>query len=203
MEIKSTDFKNKNTLNDPDKNKHKFVQEVFEKCIDDSDCYYAAVIIENEDIELYFPRERLSKHYILLLQRIQETAKRNYCDNVIVLIDNENRKIDKYVAYAFNNYLYRTARGNDLDRILEVPIFADSEMTIGLQLADLVAGVLRQYYSKNLDEIDPNMDESLYIQKLREYYAIILNRVFPNFYGIRGLYKAPENFLSNYYTKDF
>ena len=145
----------------------------------------------------------MSKHYILLLQRIQETAKRNYCDNVIVLIDNENRKVDKYVAYAFNNYLYRTASGNDLDRILEVPIFADSEMTIGLQLADLVAGVLRQYYSRNLDEIVSNADESLYIQKLREYYAIILNRVFPNSYGLRGLYKAPEKFLSNYYTKDF
>ena len=141
LEIKSTSFLNRDTLNDSTKNKHHFINEVFYRCMDHHDCYYSAVIIRNEAIKKVFPRDRLSKHYIYLLQRIHEIAYRQHRDTVIVIIDNSNRRVDKWAAYSFNNYLYRTDGGRSMDRILEVPIFADSEMTPGIQLADLTAGL--------------------------------------------------------------
>lgn len=144
-------------------------------------------------------RDRLSKHYIYLLQRIQKTAVRQHCDTVIVIIDNSNRRVDKWAAYGFNNYLYRTDGGRSLDRILEVPVFADSEMTIGIQLADLVAGLLRQYYSNDLYRLSVQPEEEQYLLKLREYYSIISKRA-PDFQGIPGLFVAHENFLSLNYT---
>lgn len=147
---------------------------------------------------LLFPRERLSKHYIYLLQRIQQIASRQYCNTAIVIIDNANRRIDKWAAYAFNNYLYRTEDGNRLDCILEVPIFADSEMTMGIQLADLVAGLLRQYYRHGLHRSGDAWDDDLYFKKLREYHDIIASRS-PNFGAMYGLYVAPDDFLSRYY----
>jgi len=199
LEIKSTSFLNRDTLNDPNKNKHRFIQSVFEQCIDSSDCYYSAVVIANENVKKRFLRERLSKHYIYLLQRIQNIAVRNRCQDVIILIDNDNRNIDKWAAYAFNNFLYRAANGHELDRILAVPIFADSEMTIGIQLADLVAGVLKRYYTEGLHMLPSYPEESLYIQKLIEYQSIIVKRC-PNFGSLIGLYEAPANFLSLYYT---
>lgn len=198
LEIKSTNFLNKDTLADPSKNKHRFIDAVFYNCIDNCDCYYSAVIIKNEPIEKVFRRERLSKHYIYLLQRIQQTAIRQHCDTAIVIIDNSNRRVDKWAAYAFNNYLYRTEDGKNLNCILEVPIFADSEMTMGIQLADLVAGLLRQYYTHGLNRNSDVRDDDLYHRKLSEYYEIVANRS-PNFGTMHGLYVAPDDFLSRYY----
>ncbi|WP_298199094.1 hypothetical protein [Desulfosporosinus sp.] len=37
LEIKSTSFLNRDTLNEPSKNKYKFIQNVFEQCINSSD----------------------------------------------------------------------------------------------------------------------------------------------------------------------
>ena len=200
LEIKSTSFINRDTLNDPTKNKHIFIQQVFEQCIDASDCYYSSIVIRNEDVPKNFPKERLSKHYIYLLQRIEKIAVNNHCSNVLVILDNDNRRVDKWIAYAFNNFLYRTQNGRDLGRILEVPIFADSEMTVGIQLADIVAGVLKRYYTaEGLNVSIPSSKESLFHQKLREYHDIILERT-PNLHGLFGLYEAPPNFLSTFYT---
>lgn len=199
LEIKSTSFLNRDTLNHPRKSKYNFIESIFNRCIDYYDCYYAAVVIKNEAVRKVFPRDRLSKHYIYLLQRIQETAVRQHCDTVIAIIDNSNRRIDKWAAYGFNNYLYRTDGGHSLDRILEVPVFADSEMTIGIQLADLVAGLLRQYYSNGLHCLPKQSHEDLYLSKLREYYSIVSRRA-PDFQGLPGLFVAREDFLSLYYT---
>ncbi|WP_412674863.1 hypothetical protein [Aneurinibacillus thermoaerophilus] len=110
LEIKSTKFINKDTLNDPTKNKHIFIQSVFDQVLNTHDCKYCAVIIKNENVQKVFPKERLSKHYIYLLQRIQLIAQHERC-NAIVVIDNNSRKVDKWSAYAFNNYLYRTSDG--------------------------------------------------------------------------------------------
>lgn len=199
LEIKSTSFTNKDTLSDPTKNKFSFIEQVFNQCIDHPDCYYSAVVIQNENVTKQFPRERLSKHYIYLLQRIQKIACRQHCEKVIVLIDNDNRKIDKWAAYAFNNYLYRTSDGQELDKILEVPIFADSEMTIGIQFADIVAGVLKRYYTEGLNKTNPSEAENKYHAKLREFHSIITRRA-PNFARLIGIYEAPEKFLSTYYA---
>ena len=199
IEIKSTSFLNKDTLNHPNMRKFAFIDSIFNRCIDHHDCYYAAVIIKNEPIKKLFPRERLSRHYIYLLQRIQEAAVRQRCDRAIVIIDNSNRRVDKWAAYGFNNYLYRTDGGNNLDRILEVPIFADSEMTMGIQLADLVAGLLRQFYSRDLHCKPQQPDEEQYLAKLREYYAMVSRRA-PAFQGHSGIFVAQSDFLSLYYS---
>lgn len=49
---------------------------------------------------------------------------------------------------------------------------------------------IQQVFEQCIDE---------YHKKLREYYSIIQKRS-PNFPGLFGLYEAPPNFLSNYYT---
>ena len=44
----------------------------------------------------------------------------------------------------------QTWRGTALTKIVDSPYFVDSRFTAGIQLADMVAGVLRQYYEKEL-----------------------------------------------------
>ncbi|GBF34387.1 hypothetical protein DCCM_3500 [Desulfocucumis palustris] len=198
-EAKANSFINKDTLNNPEKNKYNYIQHVFDYCIDRYDCFYSSVVIKNEDIKPIFSGDRLSKHYIYLMQRIQKVVQRERCESVVVIIDNDNRRIDKGIAHAFNSYLYRTIDGQSLDRILQAPIFGDSEMTVGIQLADFVAGTLKKYYTTGLNVILPDVDEGLYQKKLREFYGIIYSRT-PNFPGLPGIYEAPPDFLSKYYV---
>lgn len=198
-EAKSNSYINKDTLNDPTKNKYKYIENVFYNCIDSHDCFYSSVIIQNTDIKPRFCSDRLSKHYIYLLQRIHRIALREQCKDVVIIIDNENRKIDKGIAHAFNNYLFRSVEGNTLDRILEAPIFGDSQMTVGIQLADFVAGTLKRFYTENLHNTVPSQNENLFHQKLREFHSIISRRT-PNFTGYPGCYEAPSDFLSKYYV---
>ncbi len=145
IEIKSTDLVNKSTLNHPNLDKHRFLQSVVEQCIGHYDCKHAAVVFKNSGNNQMSRDNRLPRHYIDCLWRIQAIAQEWRINDVVVIIDNNARKIDRNLAFAFNNYIYRSNGGNMLDRILPVPLFADSETTAGLQLADISAGIIRVY----------------------------------------------------------
>lgn len=136
-------------------------------------------------------------HYIYLLQRINALAERENVHSVFVIIDNNSRRVDKWAAYAFCNYLYRSTARQELGRVLEVPIFGDSAMTTGIQLADIVAGVLRHYFTEGLHATPLLDSESLYHKNLRRFHQIICNQS-PNFGSLKGLYLAPPNFFANY-----
>ncbi|KGP75388.1 hypothetical protein JT05_10820 [Desulfosporosinus sp. Tol-M] len=99
--------------------------------------------------------------------RIESIAREWHTRDVLVIIDNNARKTDKHLAFAFNNYIYRSIGGDNLTRILPVPLFADSETTAGLQLADISAGIMRNYYLNSLN-MEETKSSSLYHEKLRE-----------------------------------
>ncbi len=137
-ERKSTELINPSTLNHPDLQKAKYLQRIVEVCIDRTDCKHAAIVFKNygnnkrkkDKGENYI----LPRHYRDALWRVEAIAENWGIRDVVVIIDNDLRSTDKSLAFAFNNYLYRTEGGKSLGNILPVPIFADSETTAGLQL---------------------------------------------------------------------
>ncbi len=173
MEMKSTQLVNRSTLEHPDLNKAKFLEKLVRQCIDNMDCRHAAVIFKNSGDNQKSDEKHFPKHYVDALWRIEAIAREWKVNDVLVVIDNNTRKIDKYLAFAFNNYIYRSSGGSELVHILPVPLFADSETTAGLQMADISAGILRNYYSNNL-HISPC--ESTFDRKLKDYYDIIKSR---------------------------
>ncbi|MEI6287693.1 MAG: DUF3800 domain-containing protein [Bacillota bacterium] len=197
LEIKATEFVNKDTLNNPERNKNRFITELFNKCLGRRDMYHFAIVIPNQDVHKYFPRDRLAKHYVYLLQRIQRLAVRHREANALVIIDNSNRRVDHWATQAFNNYLFRSEPGRKLDRILQMPVFADSEMTIGIQLADIVAGTIRQYFDNNLQLGDEPRD--LFETRIKEFYGLIAGRS-PDFGKYRGMHYAQPDFIERYYS---
>ena len=176
IESKSTDLVNQSTLNNPELNKHTFLQRVVEECIDYCDCYHAAVIFENTGQNQKNANLILPRHYIDILWRIEAISQKNHIEDTLVIMDNNTRKMDKSLAFAFSNYMYRSVNGTSFEKIIAVPIFADSEITTGLQLSDLSAGIIRNYYWNNLHVNKPNSNEPLYHKKLREYYHCISKR---------------------------
>gem|GEM_PF-6649202 len=175
IEMKSTDFVNKSTLDHPFLDKAKFLQTIVEQCIDHADCKHASIVFSNTGKNKKSDDNRLPKNYIDALWRIEVIARQWRVNDVVVVIDNNTRRIDKNLAFAFNNYIYRSSGGNQLKHILPVPIFADSETTAGLQLADVSAGIMRNYYLHSLN--DTQMPCSTFHEKLIEYHSLSLRLV--------------------------
>ena len=190
LELKSTDFINKSTLHHPHLEKTKFLQTIMDQCIDHADCRHGAVVFRNTGNNLKSDDSRLPKHYIDILWRIEAIAREWRASDIVVVIDNNARKTDRNLAFAFNNYIYRSSGGNQLSSILPVPIFADSETTAGLQLADISAGIMRNYYLHSLDS--RNAPNSAFHERLVEYYSVIKVRSIDKRIGsfsVKGIFR--------------
>lgn len=61
--------------------------------------------------------------------------------------------LDYTVAVSYLSFIFGNAQGRQLKRIIEGPIFADSGLTAGLQLADIVSGLI--YTSNYRDKLAP------------------------------------------------
>ena len=195
IEMKSTDLVNKSTLNHPNLDKTKFLQIIMEQCIDHVDCRHAAVVFRNSGNNQKSDDNRLPKHYIDALWRIEAIARAWRLNDIVVVIDNNARKTDKHLAIAFNNYIYRSSGGNQLSRILPVPIFADSETTAGLQLADICAGVMRNYFLHSSDS--ESTQDSVFHEKIKEYYSLMKARPIDSRvgnYSVSGVFSPPNEY---------
>lgn len=196
IEMKSTELINQSTLNHPDLNKAKFLQAVMEQCIDHADCRHAAVVFKNSGQNQKNDNGRLPKHYIDALWRIESIARDWRASDVLTIIDNDRRKTDRNLAFAFNDYIYRSSGGNQLEKILPVPLFADSETTAGLQLADIGAGIMRNYYARSLYLEGTNAD-TIFLKKLNEYHGMIKKRSINKRVGsfhVAGIFSPPASY---------
>ena len=194
-EIKSTEFINRSTLEHPFLNKYQFIDRFV--CDILPEFRFAAVIMKNAPMEKYFERDRLPYHYVLLMERVNACAARNN-RRALMIIDNQARTIDRWTAYAFNNFLFRSGKGVGLGNIIEMPLFADSEMTQGIQVADIAASILRHYHDRALYAKEPS---SRFEEKVGEYCAIITKHSPTYNTRARPLYVAPENFVEKNFTK--
>jgi hypothetical protein len=199
IELKSTDLVNKSTLNHPNLEKSKYLQNVVDHCINHEDCKHATVVFKNTGQNKMSEASRLPRHYVDLFWRIEAIA-RDFDGSeteTIVIIDDTAPRVDKNLALAFNNYLYRSLGGDQLTKILPIPIFSKSETTAGIQLADIAAGVMRNYYSLGLHIRSKESDLSLFEQKVVEYHDMIIMRSVNKRvgrYNVRGVYIAESDY---------
>lgn len=197
IEMKSTDLINKSTLNHSHLDKAKFLQAVVERCLNHADCKHASVVFRNSGVNQKSDDNRLPKHYIDSLWRIESVAREWRTKDVLVIIDNNARKTDKHLAFAFNNYIYRSTGGDSLTHILPVPLFADSETTAGLQLADISAGIMRNYYLNSLN-MEETKSSAVFHEKLREYYNILKDRSIDRrivSFSVNGIFSPPAKYI--------
>lgn len=197
IEIKSTDLINKSTLAHPELNKAQFLDRLIYECMDHCDCLHASIAFKNTGENQKSDENHLPKHYVDALWRIEAMARHWYADDAVVVIDNNARHTDRKLAFAFNNYLYKTRSGSSLMHILPVPIFADSETTAGIQLADIAAGIVRQYHHKDIAHI--NFDErDLFFSQLQKYYDVLKKRSIGKTidkYFVSGFFEQEKEYL--------
>lgn len=167
VEVKATSLINKKTLT-PKRTKNKlFVDKIIE-LIDESNIKVFAIIMEKPDKKIKLDDGILPPQYFYILQRIEKYCQKYKFPMALIVFDEQDRQEDKKISLAFTNFLYQSSEGKNFEKILEVPLFVNSESIPGIQLADIMAGIVRHYFEKKLDEKEPSDDFEKWIKQLYE-----------------------------------
>lgn len=133
----------------------------------------------------------LPSQFRYLLQRCdlfaQETA-----EMVTILFDGDCSFGN--LSLRFNRFLYRSNEGRVMSTITDAPFFVDSRVTAGIQIADMVAGVVRIYAENDLHKGVPTGDS--FLSAIQRYYKAIQEKTkdqtSPEGWPRAGIYFMPE-----------
>ena len=112
----------------------------------------------------------LPNRFRYLVQRVQLLAEEK--DKMATILFDGDPSLYKGVGWKFNSFLYRAEEGRACDRITDAPAFVDSVTSAGIQIADMVAYVMRQYQENELFNTSPTRGD-LYLYAIRRWYRMI------------------------------
>ena len=115
----------------------------------------------------------LENRFRFLLQRIELLAEEH---DVFanVLFDGHSGQLSG-LSDRFSSYLFRSAEGRANVHIADTPAFVDSASSVGVQIADLCAYVVRVYQQNGLFNSTPAQGDE-YLVAIRRWYRIIEER---------------------------
>ena len=97
------------------------------------------------------------------------------------------------LSFKFGGFLYRSEEGRASTNITDTPFFGDSKASAGVQIADMIASVIRQYEEAELYRKTPAGDS--FLLAIRRYYRIVeqktVDQTSHDGYPRPGLYRMP------------
>ena len=167
------------------------VEEVFAELQNLEITTFAVVMEKPENV---IPRDSvyLPQQYRYILQRANALVDGEQ-SMAFVLVDGDGSQYGGLSA-KIERYLNRSYEGQSMTKVVDTPYFVDSRYTMGIQLADLVAGVIRQYQEAELFRSPHTSDP--YLRAVSRYYRVIENKTkdlaTPEGYPLHGIYFMPE-----------
>ena len=138
----------------------------------------------------------LENRFRILVRRIELLAtERNVMTSI--LFDGDGSQLSG-LNERFRAYFYGSCEGKGNVHIVDTPAFVDSASSVGIQIADMCAYVVRVYHESRLSVETPPQDD-LYLQTVRSWYRAIEQRT-RNFYAPNGelipgfLFMAPGDY---------
>lgn len=131
-----------------------------------------AVVIDKAKLREGTTLEQMHrKAYEMLLERIQHFMRNNYHKhNALIIMDDTGAILNRRIALIHADFLRQGNNNMSFKNIIEYPFFAASELSNGIQLADLVAYSLYYtfkhsdpdyaYFDKILPRISRHADDS-------------------------------------------
>ena len=150
--------------------KREFVESFFE-LLRNLDLVIFAEIMERPSQPPSMPQDFLPmqfRHQLYRVNRHLELHKPN--DLAAIMFDGDGSQFGG-LAIRFSNWLYRSDGGRSLSRLAESPFFVDSKVTPGIQIADMVASVIRQFEERELYHGIPTGDS--FSSAIARYYKIV------------------------------
>ncbi len=179
-EIKSTNLIRKQTI-EKNRTKNKEYTDEFVKIASRHNITVFCIIMKRPKELPALEEGILPKQYHLIMKKIEYFCERRNIDKSIFVFDETNEKDDLEIANSFSGFLHKSRLGKSFDRILETPLFVSSKITSAIQIADIFAGIARQYYTAGLNNKSPSTDYEIWLNEL--YNKIIIkteNALQPN-----------------------
>ncbi|MBI4631884.1 MAG: DUF3800 domain-containing protein [Chloroflexi bacterium] len=193
-ELKAADLLNRRTFARIEQ-KRELVERVF-SVLASLEITTFAIIVPRPTRPLKLPKDYLPKPHAFLLQRINALAEKTNQEAVLVYDGNGMNVQGMNMASSISNYIFRVAEFNNvLRRVVDTPLFVDSKVTPGIQLADLAASVVRQYEQNRLINGVPKGD--VYLSAIERYYQIVHGKTMDDLLNdkgnpLYGFYKMQE-----------
>lgn len=100
------------------------------------------------------PTPNVFRVYHFLLERIEQMMLESLpSEMAIIAFDSQDEKTDRRRALDYGNFLYGHEEGKAMQHIVDTPYFVSSRVTVGIQIADLVAYALAQSNLGRGDEL--------------------------------------------------
>lgn len=136
-----------------------------------------AMVMERPDRPIYRREDKLQTQHRWILERVDALIERKETGRMATLVfDGRDRSENVRLDKCFSNFLFRSAEGRAMTRIVPGVLFVDSEITPGIKLADFCAYILRVYYEHGMDRQDPRGDP--YLATIKRYAEIIRQKTF-------------------------
>ena len=140
---------------------HKFIKQVLSLCEKHEASLFSIVFIKNSTK----PTSKKSLYTMALqylcerFQAFLEETTDN--ENGMIIVDSRMHNIDLEVAQSHLSFIFGHKTGRTCDRILEAPMFANSRLTAGLQVIDIVGScIYSNFYHRNRIFIPNALDYS-------------------------------------------
>ncbi|MBC8264771.1 MAG: DUF3800 domain-containing protein [Anaerolineales bacterium] len=134
--------------------RHAFLRKVFDLCNHYEAVAFAVTFLKNHVSPM--PAEaRYCMGFQFLAERFNTfLAESNTYDHGILIADSRMKSLDFNVGVSYLSYVFGHETGRLLTRLIESPLFANSRLSAGLQIADNIAGALfanyYDYYCSNI-----------------------------------------------------
>ncbi len=133
----------------------------------------------------------LPDRFRFLVQRIQLLAESKE-EMATLLFDGPAGQLGG-LSYKFGGFLYRSEEGRSYVNITDTPFFGDSKASTGVQIADMIASVIRQYEEAELYR--HVLPRDTFLLAIRRYHRIIeqktIDQMSHDGYHRPGLYRMP------------
>jgi len=169
FEAKGRELINRGTFrNRPEK--REFVESFFEMCRN-LPLVIFAVIMERPQSPPPTDIDFLPMQFRRLLYRINRFLVLEMGNDLgAIFFDGDGSQYNQ-LSLRFNNWLYKSRGGQSLANIVENPFFVDSRLTSEIQIADMIASVIRIYEENELFRSVPEGDA--FLSSISRYYRIV------------------------------
>ncbi|MGH2453528.1 MAG: DUF3800 domain-containing protein, partial [bacterium] len=169
--------------------KREYAEQLFEM-LRDFPLTIFGIVMERPAHVLYSAPGFLQTQYRWLLERIERFMERDHPDDfAIPIFDGQDPSSNHIFSDSFTGYMVRTEGGRALKQIVPSPLFVDSSLTPGIQVADVCAYVTRLNHEENLYQREIVGDP--YLSAIKRYAAVVRQKTINferddglNIYGI-------------------
>ena len=191
VEIKARDLLTRSTFRRRPE-KREFVEEFFDSCRNLPLTVFAIVMERPEEVPVS-DGTWLPNQFRYLLQRIHLLVE-GTDDHATILFDGDGSLYGN-VARRFGAFLFRSSEGRSFTQIADSPYFVDSRTTIGIQIADMFAAVVRLWEENELYRGLPPGDP--FLSAIRRYHGIVQelskDTAHEEHGTLQGIYRMPQH----------